>query len=335
MHFTYLPPPADLIPRCRDAPPPKKSCLVNVDEDLEELPSDEPFVRKSVHFADDVDLVQVRVIPARNLPPRCWRENTPLLGRVAEDKWRKELINYSPHRSANNNRLPSQKLKSPKRRGPKARSARPHVRCPGRFGAAYAAEPSSPRFQPSSDGSQATLAADCFIGATISFRGQPPVTAVCGPLPQPLRGSTIEPAIDGSRAAAFDMSTLSSALFESHTLDMSALQHALPKLEATGTAFQMAALVEALPDLDGSCSPGTSPLTPVPKSLAAPFTSNSPPEVGHSRVVVQARVQVGPMVRAWSSHLSWVLFVLAFIFPRLAPAVPAVWAFLIIAAACT
>ncbi|KAJ5121311.1 uncharacterized protein N7515_009272 [Penicillium bovifimosum] len=333
MYFTYLPPPAHLVPRCSDAPPPLKSCLANVDEDLEELPSDEPFVRKSVHFADDVDLVQVRVIPARNLPPRCWRESTPLLGKVAEDKWRKDLINYSSHRSAKNNRLPSQKLKSPKRRGPKARSARPHVRCPGRFGAAYAAEPKSPRFEPSSDGSKATPAADCCIGATTSFRGQPPVTAECGPLPEILQGLTIEPAIDGSHAPAFDMSKLSSALPESHTLDMSALQHALPDLEATGVAFDMTALVEALPDLDGSL--GTLPLTPVPKSLAAPFTSNSPPEAGHSRVVVQARVQVGPMVRAWISHLSWVLFVLAFIFPRLAPALPAVYAFLLIAAACT
>ncbi|KAJ5121349.1 uncharacterized protein N7515_009310 [Penicillium bovifimosum] len=313
MHFTYLPPPAHLIPRCRDAPPPKKSCLVNVDEDLEELPSDEPFVRKPVHFADDVDLVQVRVITARHLPPRCWRENTPLLGRVAED---------------------NQKLKSPKHRGPKARSARPHVRCPGRFGAAYATEPSYPRFEPSSDGSQATPGADCFIGATISFRGQPPVTAECGPLPVILQGLTIEHAIDGSHAPAFDMSKLSSALPARHTLDMSALQHALPDLEAPGTAFQMAALVEALPNLDGSCSSGTSPLSPVPKSLAAPFTSHSP-EAGHSRVVVQTRVQVGPMVRAWSSHLSWVLFVLAFIFPRLAPAMPAVYAFILIAAACT
>ncbi|KAJ5125017.1 uncharacterized protein N7515_008842 [Penicillium bovifimosum] len=316
MYFTYLPPPADLIPRCRDAPPPGKSCLVNVDEDLEELPSDEPFVRKSVHFADDVDLVQVRVIPA------------------PKDKWRKDLINYSPHRSANNNRLPSQKLKSPKRRGPKARSARPHVRCPGRFGAAYAAEPSSPRFEPSSEGSQATPAADCSSDAATSFRGQPPATAKCGPLPETIRqGPTIEPAMDGSHAVAFDMSRLTSALPESHTFDMSALQHALPDLEATGSAFDLAALVEALPDLDGSS--GTLPLTPVPKSLAAPSTTNSPSEAGHSRVVVQTHVQVGPMVRAWFSHLSWALFVMAFIFPRLAPALPAVLAFLLIVGACT
>ncbi|KAJ5130304.1 uncharacterized protein N7515_006343 [Penicillium bovifimosum] len=333
MYFTYLPPPAHLMPRCCDAPPPLKSCLVNVDEDLEELPSDEPFVRKSVHFADDVDLAQVRVIPARNLPPRCWRESTPLLGRVAEDKWRKDLINYSPHRSIINNRFPSQNLK-PKRQRRKARSARPHVRRPGSFGGAYATEPRSHRFEPSSEGSQATPAADCSSDAATSFRGQPLATAKCGPLPETIRqGSTIEPAMDGSHAPAFDMSRLTSALPESHTFDMSALQHALPDLEATGSAFDLAALVEALPDLDGSS--GTLPLTPVPKSLAAPSTTNSPSEAGHSRVVVQTHVQVGPMVHTWSSHLSWALFVLAFIFLRLAPALPVVLAFLLIVGACT
>ncbi|KAJ5576294.1 hypothetical protein N7535_003220 [Penicillium sp. DV-2018c] len=42
----------------RPPPLPLKSCLVLADEDLEELPSDEPFVRKSVHFPADEDLVQ-------------------------------------------------------------------------------------------------------------------------------------------------------------------------------------------------------------------------------------------------------------------------------------
>ncbi|KAJ5563239.1 hypothetical protein N7535_008403 [Penicillium sp. DV-2018c] len=42
----------------RPPPLPLKSCLVPADEDLEELPSDEPFVRKSVHFPADEDLVQ-------------------------------------------------------------------------------------------------------------------------------------------------------------------------------------------------------------------------------------------------------------------------------------
>ncbi|KAJ5562328.1 hypothetical protein N7461_001089 [Penicillium sp. DV-2018c] len=51
----------------RPPPLPLKSCLVLADEDLEELPSDEPFVRKSVHFPADEDLVQVRLIPPGNV----------------------------------------------------------------------------------------------------------------------------------------------------------------------------------------------------------------------------------------------------------------------------
>ncbi|KAJ5135133.1 uncharacterized protein N7515_004411 [Penicillium bovifimosum] len=53
---------------------------------------------------------------------------------AAADKWRKDLINYSLHRSITNNRFPSQNLKPPKRQRRKARSARPHVRRPGSSG---------------------------------------------------------------------------------------------------------------------------------------------------------------------------------------------------------
>ncbi|KAJ5545239.1 hypothetical protein N7535_006378 [Penicillium sp. DV-2018c] len=65
------------------------------------------------------------------------------------------------------------------------------------------------------------------------------------------QGSFIEHLIDGSPAPAFDKSTLTSALPDSHAFDMSALQHALPGLEAIGTAFDMSALMEVLPDLLG------------------------------------------------------------------------------------
>ncbi|KAJ5121247.1 uncharacterized protein N7515_009208 [Penicillium bovifimosum] len=166
-------------------PPPLKSCLIRVDEDLEELPSDEPFVRKSVHFPNDADLEQVRPIPARDVSPPCSSEVTSLDKAEAED-----------------------------------------------------------------------------IGA-----------------------------------------------------------------------FDMSALLEVLSELDGSTD--TPPPTPVHKPLEVPVTFNPPPEDGGSRVVVQTRGQVGPQAHSWINHLCWGLFVLAFIVPRLAPALLAGLAFLFIVGACT
>ncbi|KAJ5124559.1 uncharacterized protein N7515_008384 [Penicillium bovifimosum] len=153
--------------------------------DLEELPSDEPFVRKSVHFPDDEDLEQVRLIPARDVSPPCSSEVTSLDKAEAED-----------------------------------------------------------------------------IGA-----------------------------------------------------------------------FDMSALLEVLSELDGTVD--TPPPTPVHKPLEMPCTINPPPEAGDSRVVVQTRGQVGPWAHTWFSHLCWGLFVLAFIVPRLGPALLAGLAFLFIAGACT
>ncbi|KAJ5558174.1 hypothetical protein N7461_002146 [Penicillium sp. DV-2018c] len=67
----------------RPPPLPLKSCLVPADEDLEELPSDEPFVRKSVHFPADEDLVQVRLIPPREFPP-CVAEDCEFIDAVEQ-----------------------------------------------------------------------------------------------------------------------------------------------------------------------------------------------------------------------------------------------------------
>ncbi|KAJ5558193.1 hypothetical protein N7461_002165 [Penicillium sp. DV-2018c] len=67
----------------RPPPLPLKSCLVLPDEDLEELPSDEPFVRKSVHFPADEDLVQVRLIPPREFPP-CVAEDCEFIDAVEQ-----------------------------------------------------------------------------------------------------------------------------------------------------------------------------------------------------------------------------------------------------------
>ncbi|KAJ5121070.1 uncharacterized protein N7515_009031 [Penicillium bovifimosum] len=63
---------------------------------------------------------------------------------------------------------------------------------------------------------------------------------------------------------------------------------ALPCWSENIGAFGTSALLEALPDLDGS--PSASPLTPVLKSLDMPFALNSR---RHSRVVIQTHVQVG------------------------------------------
>jgi hypothetical protein len=312
-------PPPPPLPRSRDRPPPLKSCLPDVDEDLEALPSDEPFVRKTVHFPDDKDLVQVRTIPPR--PPR-WTADSKFMKATVHDNSRKDFIMYSPRQSSTNNRFLIKRPDGRARPRFETRSAWSSVQRSYRLGAAYATEPRSPRFEPSSDGSQATPAADCSFDAT-SFRGQPPATAECGPQPETiLRG----------HAQPLDMSTLTSALPDSDTFDMSSLLHALPEPEVTGTAFDMTSLVEALPDLDGSH--GASPLTPVPKSLDVPSTPESP-EVGYPRVVVQTHVQVGPMSGTWFSRLCCTLFVLAIIFPRLVPALLAVLAFLFLYEACT
>ncbi|KAJ5543176.1 hypothetical protein N7535_005605 [Penicillium sp. DV-2018c] len=327
MHYSWLTPPAHLIPRCSDRPPPLKSCLIPLNEDLEALPSDEPFVRKTVHFPDDANLVQVRVIPPRYISP--WARVNPFVKAEPVDKSLKTTsIKFAPYLPLQANVFPSRHQDDSKPLPRKARSARPIVWRPGNFAAAYANEPRSPRFEPSSEGSQAAPDTDWSCD-TASFSGQLPVAVECGPLLETIpRGSSIEPAIDGSHAPAFNMSTLISALPESHAFDMSSLEHELPDLEASSTVFDLTALAEALPGL--SVSPSTSPSTPVSQSSHVSLTPNPPAEAQHARVVVQAHVQVGPMAYPWLSILCWMLFVMTFIFPRLAPALLAILAFILI-----
>ncbi|KAJ5549860.1 hypothetical protein N7461_004558 [Penicillium sp. DV-2018c] len=316
MHFSWLTPPAHLIPRCSDRPPPLKSCLIPLDEDLEAL----------LHFPDDENLVQVRVIPPRNISP--WARVNPFVKAEPVDKSLKTTsIKFAPYLPLKANVFPSRHQDNSKPLPRKARSARPIVWRPGSFAAAYANEPRSRRFESSSEGSQAAPNTDWSCD-TASFSGQLPVAVECGPLLETIpRGSSIEPAIDGSHAPAFNMSALTSALPESHAFGMSSLEHELPNLEASSTIFDLTALMEALPDISGS--PSTSPPTPVPQSSHVPSTPYHPAEAQHARVVVQARVQVGPVAYPWLSTLCWMLFVMAFIFPRLAPALLAVLAFIL------
>ncbi|KAJ5457775.1 hypothetical protein N7475_009163 [Penicillium sp. IBT 31633x] len=275
-----------------DRPPPLKSCLAPTDwdDDLEALPSDEQFVRKKVHFPEDKDLVKIKEIPAR--PPRLAEVGVFKIARPGDDS-KKMCIMYSTSGSSTNVRflreLPDDRIRP-----------RFETRCPWgsvqrsyRLAAAYARVPGSPRYGPAPDGSQHAPSRD------------EPATSSDGSLP--------EPASDGSHASAFDMSSLTRALPDTHdTFDMSSLLHALP-------------------DPDGS-SDASSP-APVPKSLDARI-ARRPPKVRSVREV-QTHVQVGPFSATCFYYLCELMLVLLVVSPSLVPALLAVLALLFLHGACT
>ncbi|KAJ5782363.1 hypothetical protein N7457_004137 [Penicillium paradoxum] len=319
---------------CVDRPPPLKSCLAipDLDDDLDALPSDEPFVRKSVHFPDDEDLVQVKTIPAR--PPRLTELGKFKVARPGDDSRRMCILYYSPA-TITNARFLRQRPDDLVRPRFETRNPWGSVQRSYRFAAAYATEPRSPRSGPVPDGPQHTpeppaTPSDGSLQEPASD-GSLDAPTSDGPLPATSSdGSSLEPAFDGSHAPSADLSSLTRALPSNHAAsDMPSALHALPDPDA-GPMFDMSSLMRALPDPDDSSN--ASPIAPVPEPLDASITRRRP-EVEYIRVV-QTHVQVGPLSTTWFNRLCWLIVLVAF-FPSLMPAAIAVLALLFLYGAYT
>ncbi|CAI7671518.1 unnamed protein product [Penicillium palitans] len=227
-------------------PPPLKSCLAASDRDS--APSEEPHVRKTVHFPEDkLFLERVRTIPARKDRDR---KTIFKKGQIAETK---SFLLYTSNPSGSNQRFLS---KLPRSDGPQyeRHSQWMSVVRARQLAAAYSSQPRAPRSAPSSDESTFDMAS--------------------------LKDTLPEPASGSSHGSAFDMSSLTDALPDPNdTFDMRSLMDALPEPDGSprGLASDMSSLKRALPDPDTPS--GVSSLAPAPKSVVAPHSCDIPAEV--------------------------------------------------------
>ncbi|KGO64760.1 hypothetical protein PITC_073580 [Penicillium italicum] len=230
-------------------PAPLKSCLASSDSGRDSNPSEEPHVRKTVHFPDDkLFLEQVRTIPAR---PDLTKKGIFKRGQIAETK---SFLMYTSNPLGTNQRFLS---KLPGSSGPRyeSHSQWMSVVRARYLAAAYVSQPRSPRSAPSSDESVFDM------------------SSLKEALPEPASGSSVH-------GSAFDMSSLTDALPEPNdTFNMRSLVEALPEaaLKPRGFASDMSSLKRALPDPD---APSEAPSRArAPKSMVAPHSRDLPPKV--------------------------------------------------------
>ncbi|KAJ5528865.1 hypothetical protein N7527_002258 [Penicillium freii] len=267
-------------------PAPLKSCLAASDRDS--TPSEEPHVRKTVHFPEDkLFLERVRTIPARK---NRYQETTFKRGQVAETK---SFLLYTSNLSGLNQRFLS---RLPGRDGPQyeRHSQWMSVVRARQLAAAYSSQPRAPQSAPSSDESTFDMA------------------SLKDALPEPASGSS-------PHGSAFDMSSLTDALPDPNdTFDMRSLMDALPEPDGSPRALasDMSSLKRALPDPDTPSE--VSSLAPAPKSVVAPPSCDILAEV-HVRAV-HTHVQVGPFSATCFYNLCGLCILLGLCFPCLAPA---------------
>lgn len=283
-------------------PAPLKSCLAASDFDRDSTPSEEPRVRKTVHFPEDkLFLERVRTIPARKDRDR---KTIFKKGQVAETK---SFLLYTSNPSGSNQRFLS---KLPGSDGPRyeRHSQWMSVVRARQLAAAYSSQPRSPQSAPSSDESTFDMAS--------------------------LKDALPEPASSSSpHGSAFDMSSLTDALPDPNdTFDMRSLMDALPEPDGSphGFASDMSSLKRALPDPDTPSE--VSSLALAPKSVVAPRYCDLPAEV-HVRAV-HTHVQVGPFSASCFYNLCGLCLLLGFCFPCLAPALYAALVLLFIYGTC-
>lgn len=268
-------------------PAPLKSCLAASDRDS--APSQEPHVRKTVHFPEDkLFLERVKTIPARK---DRYKKTIFKKGQIAETK---SFLLYTSNLSGSNQRFLS---KLPGSDGPQyeRHSQWMSVVRARQLAAAYSSQPRAPRSAPSSDESTFDMA------------------SLKDALPEPASGSS-------PHGSDFDMSSLTDALPDPNdTFDMRSLMDALPEPDGSprGLAFDMSSLKRALPDPD-TPSEVSSSLALAPRSVVAPHSGDIPAEV-HIRAV-HTHVQVGPFSATCFYNLCGLCLMLGFCFPCLAPA---------------